>query len=207
MGQFCATSEPRISCCLEVATELSPRGLLCRHVTSDASSPIDPPGADNPCRGQCEKARLSAQPIAWTFLQQKQRAKKSLDPIYASPYIYTVPHTDPFQVIADPTRRRIVETLRDGEHQVGDVVKNLDIHQSGVSRHLRILLDAGFVQMRTDGQRHLYSLRPEPFRQLDGWLSAYRQLWTARLDRFEGALKRKQISKTKRPSPNDSELS
>ncbi len=118
-----------------------------------------------------------------------------------------MPHTDVFQVIADPTRRRIVDSLRGGERQVNDVVEQLDIHQSGVSRHLRILHDAGFVQMRTDGQRHLYSLRAEPFRELDTWLSAYRELWEARLDRFERALAAKQTLKRKKKPTKKPELS
>ena len=116
-------------------------------------------------------------------------------------------HLDVFQVIADPTRRRIVESLRAGEQQVNDVVQQLDIHQSGVSRHLRILHDAGFVQMRTEGQRHLYSLRSEPFQELDGWLSSYRALWEARLDRFERALQAKKRSRAKRDNPRKTELS
>lgn len=98
---------------------------------------------------------------------------------------------DAFQVLADPTRRRIVESLREGERQVGDVVTRLEIHQSGVSRHLRLLLEAGFVQVRPDGQRRLYSLRPEPFRELEAWLAGYRELWEARLDRFGEALEKK----------------
>jgi DNA-binding transcriptional ArsR family regulator len=107
---------------------------------------------------------------------------------------------DVFQVLADPTRRQILALLQREERQVNDVVAELDIHQSGVSRHLRILLDAGFVQMRPDGQRRLYSLRAEPFRELDTWLSAYRQLWTARLDRFDKAVaKRTEKRKDKRP--------
>lgn len=93
-----------------------------------------------------------------------------------------------FQVLADPTRRRIVEALRDGELPVGEVVEQTGIHQSGVSRHLRLLSEAGFVCMRPDGQRRLYALRPEPFRELQGWLSQYEQLWSARLDRFGAAL-------------------
>jgi DNA-binding transcriptional ArsR family regulator len=104
---------------------------------------------------------------------------------------------DAFQVLADPTRRRIVEVLRHGEQQVGDVVEKAGIHQSGVSRHLRILSESGFVSMRPDGQRRLYALRPEPFHELDSWLSQYRQLWEARLDRFGAALERKQRSKRK----------
>jgi DNA-binding transcriptional ArsR family regulator len=101
-------------------------------------------------------------------------------------------HVDVFQALADPTRRRIVEALRDGEQQVGEVVEKAGIHQSGVSRHLRILLQSGFVSMRPDGQRHLYALKPEPFRELHDWLGQYRKLWEARLDRFEAALEKKQ---------------
>ena len=97
-----------------------------------------------------------------------------------------------FQTLSDPTRRRIVEVLRAGEQQVGDVVEKAGIHQSGVSRHLRILSESGFVSMRPDGQRRLYSLRPEPFRELDEWLKGYRDLWEARLDRFGAALENKQ---------------
>jgi len=95
---------------------------------------------------------------------------------------------DAFQALADPTRRRIVETLLAGEQQVADVVAKAGIHQSGVSRHLRILHDCGFVSMRPDGQRRFYALRPAPFRELDGWLTPYRELWEARLDRFGAAL-------------------
>jgi DNA-binding transcriptional ArsR family regulator len=95
---------------------------------------------------------------------------------------------DAFQALADPTRRRIVEVLRDGERQVGDVVERAGIHQSGVSRHLRILYESGFVSMRPDGQRRLYALKPEPFREIDEWLGPYRKLWEARLDRFGSAL-------------------
>jgi DNA-binding transcriptional ArsR family regulator len=98
---------------------------------------------------------------------------------------------DVFQVLADPTRRRIVEALGAGESQVGDVVDKAGVHQSGVSRHLRILSDAGFVSMRPDGQRRLYALRPEPFREMDEWLARYRALWEARLDRFGHALEKK----------------
>jgi DNA-binding transcriptional ArsR family regulator len=98
---------------------------------------------------------------------------------------------DVFQALADPTRRRIVEVLRGGEQQVGDLVERAGVHQSGVSRHLRILHDAGFVSVRPDGQRRLYSLEAGPFRELDDWLGNYRKLWDARLDRFEAALERK----------------
>ena len=100
--------------------------------------------------------------------------------------------TDVFQTLADPTRFRIVEALRGGEQAVNDIVDAVDIHQSGVSRHLRILNEAGFVTVRPDGQRRLYSLRPEPFRELEAWVDRYRRLWEARLDRLGAALGRRQ---------------
>jgi DNA-binding transcriptional ArsR family regulator len=107
---------------------------------------------------------------------------------------------DPFETLADPTRRRIVEALRSGERQVGEIVDQAGIHQSGVSRHLRILHESGFVSVRPDGQRRLYALRPEPFRELDAWLAGYRRLWEARLDRFGAALeeRRKDRGATKK---------
>ena len=104
-----------------------------------------------------------------------------------------------FQTLADPTRFQILEALRNGEQAVNDIVDRVDIHQSGVSRHLRILHDAGFVQMRPDGPKRLYSLRPEPFRDLEVWISRYRALWESRLDRFALELKRRQRA---RPAKN-----
>jgi DNA-binding transcriptional ArsR family regulator len=100
--------------------------------------------------------------------------------------------SDVFQTLGDPTRLRIVEALLGGERAVSDIVDIVEIHQSGVSRHLRILSEAGFVRMRPEGPQRFYSLRPEPFRELDSWLNRYRALWAARLDRFAAALARKQ---------------
>ncbi|MCA9675346.1 MAG: winged helix-turn-helix transcriptional regulator [Kofleriaceae bacterium] len=100
-----------------------------------------------------------------------------------------------FETLADPTRRRIVEALREGEKQVGEIVARAGVHQSGVSRHLRILHEAGFVSARPDGQRRFYALRPEPFRELDTWLAGYRQLWEARLDRFGAALEERRTAR------------
>jgi DNA-binding transcriptional ArsR family regulator len=108
-------------------------------------------------------------------------------------------HIDVFDTLADPMRRRIVDSLRAGERSVNDIVDRVDIHQSGVSRHLRILQEAGFVQVRPDGTRRLYSLRPEPFRELEAWVERYRSLWEARLDRFAVELQRRQKARpTKR---------
>ena len=103
-------------------------------------------------------------------------------------------HLDAFESLADPTRRRIVAALREGERPVGDIVQRAGVHQSGVSRHLRILHEAGFVSVRPDGQRRLYALRPEPFRELEAWLADYRRLWDARLDRFGAALESRRQS-------------
>jgi DNA-binding transcriptional ArsR family regulator len=99
-------------------------------------------------------------------------------------------HIKLFHALADPARLRIVEAMRSGECAVGDIVERMDIQQSGVSRHLRILTEAGIVQMRPDGQRRLYSLRKEAFDQLEAWVDAYRRHWEARLDRFGAALQR-----------------
>src|SRR6202163_1841349 len=79
-----------------------------------------------------------------------------------------------FHALADPARLRIVEAMRSGECAVGDIVGRMDVHQSGVSRHLRILAEAGIVQMRPDGQKRLYSLRKEAFDQLEAWVAGYR---------------------------------
>ncbi|HZV57406.1 MAG TPA: metalloregulator ArsR/SmtB family transcription factor [Sphingobium sp.] len=112
-------------------------------------------------------------------------------------------HIDPFLTLADPTRRRVVEALRAGERQVNDLVATVGIHQSGVSRHLRILSEAGFVAMRPEGTRRLYSLRPEPFREIDAWLGQYRQIWEARLDRFGAALENQQQKRGQKRSLED----
>ena len=96
-----------------------------------------------------------------------------------------------FYALADPARLRIVEAMKSGECAVGDIVERMDIHQSGVSRHLRILAAAGIVHMRPDGQRRLYSLRKEAFDQLEAWVNGYRRHWEMRLDRFGAALERK----------------
>jgi DNA-binding transcriptional ArsR family regulator len=96
-----------------------------------------------------------------------------------------------FEILTDPTRRKIVEELRSGERAVGELVERVDIAQSGVSRHLRILAEAGFVRVRADGQRRLYALQPEPFQAIDTWLDDYRQLWEGRLDRLRLELGRR----------------
>jgi DNA-binding transcriptional ArsR family regulator len=104
-----------------------------------------------------------------------------------------------FHAFADPARLRIIEAMRSGECAVGDIVERMDIHQSGVSRHLRILAEAGIVQMRPEGQKRLYSLRREAFDQLEAWAAGYRRHWEARLDRFGAALERRAAGKAGPP--------
>ena len=98
---------------------------------------------------------------------------------------------DVFQILADPTRRRLVETLRSGERSVGELVEAVDIGQPGVSRQLAILQEARFVVVRPEGRRRVYALRPEPFQELDEWMEGYRAMWAARLDRFAAELRRR----------------
>jgi len=104
---------------------------------------------------------------------------------------------DLFQILADPTRRRLVEALRSGERSVGELVDTVDIGQSGVSRQLAILQDAQFVVVRPEGRRRLYALRPEPFRELDDWMMGYRAMWEARLDRLAAELDRRGRTRAK----------
>jgi DNA-binding transcriptional ArsR family regulator len=98
---------------------------------------------------------------------------------------------DVFQILADPTRRRLVDALRSGERSVSDLVDVVDIGQPGVSRQLAILQDARFVVVRPEGRRRLYALRPERFRELDDWMMGYRGMWEARLNRFAVELDRR----------------
>ena len=93
-------------------------------------------------------------------------------------------------VIAEPTRRRILDVVRDGERSVGELVEAVGMHQPGVSRHLKVLRDAGLVDVRQDAQRRLYRLRPEPLIELDEWLEPYRAEWSNRLDSLERHLER-----------------
>jgi DNA-binding transcriptional ArsR family regulator len=104
---------------------------------------------------------------------------------------------DVFEVLADPTRRRLVEALRAGERSVNELVEVVDIGQPGVSRQLGILEAARFVRVRPDGRRRLYALRPERFRELDEWTRRYRDLWEARLDRLATELDRRRKARAK----------
>jgi DNA-binding transcriptional ArsR family regulator len=90
-----------------------------------------------------------------------------------------------FEVVAEPTRRRILDLLREGARPVGELVRLLGVSQPGVSKHLRVLREAGLVRVQRDAQRRWYELDPEPLAEVDEWLEPYRQLWEERLDRLE----------------------
>src|SRR5437773_4093655 len=94
------------------------------------------------------------------------------------------------EVLAEPQRRRILDLLVAGERPVGALVDELSISQPAVSKHLRVLREAGLVEVRADAQRRLYRVRPEPLLDLDRWLEPYRAMWAARLDDLERHLSR-----------------
>jgi DNA-binding transcriptional ArsR family regulator len=95
-----------------------------------------------------------------------------------------------FEVLAEPHRRHILDLLRGGERSVNELVAGLGLSQPGVSKHLRILREAGLVEVRADAQRRLYTLRPQPLGELHQWLEPYRRLWSGQLDALEQHLDR-----------------
>ena len=90
-----------------------------------------------------------------------------------------------FATLVEPNRRRILDLLRDGHRSVNEIVAALGLSQPAVSKHLRILKEAGLVEVRPDAQRRLYALRPERLSELDDWLTPYRHLWEQHLDALE----------------------
>src|SRR5690242_10563468 len=98
----------------------------------------------------------------------------------------------PFEAVAEPNRRRILDLLRAGERPAGDLVAALSISQPGVSKHLRLLREAGLVTVRAEGQRRLYRLEPSGLADLDAWLTPYRRFWADRLARLDRHLEREQ---------------
>jgi len=107
-----------------------------------------------------------------------------------------VPQRAVLEAISDPTRRRILDAVRRGEQSVTELVEAVGMHQPGVSRHLRVLREAGLVEVRRDAQRRLYRLRAEPLRELDEWLEPYRAELAGRLDSLE-----RHLEHTARPIP------
>ncbi|MFY9803107.1 MAG: metalloregulator ArsR/SmtB family transcription factor [Candidatus Acidiferrales bacterium] len=103
------------------------------------------------------------------------------------------------RALAEPNRFHIVELLRTGPRPVGDLVHRLHLPQPQVSKHLRVLSDAGLVDIRVDAQRRIYALRPAPLQQLDVWLERYRQIWEGNFQRLDTLLDELQSKKKKRP--------
>lgn len=97
-----------------------------------------------------------------------------------------------FDVLADPTRRRILDLLRERPHLVGELTELLEISQPGVSKHLQLMRQVGLVQVRKDAQRRWYELCPEPLAELDAWLDSFRHLWDDRFDRLDDYLQQLQ---------------
>jgi len=115
-----------------------------------------------------------------------------------------------FEIIAEPNRRAILSLLVSSQQSVGEIERQLRMPQPTVSKHLRVLREAGFVESTVDAQRRLYRLNPEPLQELDAWLAQFRRFWSAHVDALERHLdrmhqpaptKRKAREKTSRPKP------
>jgi DNA-binding transcriptional ArsR family regulator len=118
-----------------------------------------------------------------------------LDVIYAQSYTGAM---DIFVAVAEPTRRAILDLLAEGERPAGELVAAFPaLTQPAVSRHLRVLLDVGLVEVRPEAQRRIYALRPERLAELDAWLGRYRRFWAGRLDALERHLDDREVTSSK----------
>ena len=108
-------------------------------------------------------------------------------------YINTM---ESFEIIAEPNRRAILSLLALSEQSVGEIERQLRMSQPTVSKHLRVLRDAGFVESTVDAQRRLYRLKPKPFQEMDTWLAQFRRFWSAHLDALE-----RHLDRMERPTP------
>ena len=107
-----------------------------------------------------------------------------------------------FEIIAEPNRRAILSLLGSSQQSVGEIERRLRMSQPTVSKHLRVLRDAGFVESTVDAQRRLYRLKPEPFQEMDSWLDQFRHFWSAHIDALERHLDRMSESiTTKKKTP------
>ena len=102
------------------------------------------------------------------------------------------------RALAEPSRFHIVELLRDGPRPVGHLVRRLRLRQPQVSKHLRVLSDAGLVDVRVDAQRRIYALRPEPLKELEVWIERYRRIWEGNFQRLDGVLEELKAKEKKR---------
>ena len=106
----------------------------------------------------------------------------------------------PFTVLAEPHRRAILTHLAEGERSVGDLEAALQLSQPSVSKHLRVLRDAGFVEATIDAQRRVYRLRSQPLQEVDAWMAPFRRHWSARVDALERHLDRIEASRARTPA-------
>jgi DNA-binding transcriptional ArsR family regulator len=106
-----------------------------------------------------------------------------------------------FEIIAEPNRRAILSLLVSSQQSVGEIERQLRMPQPTVSKHLRVLRDAGFVESKVDAQRRLYRLRPEPLQELDAWLAPFRRFWSAHVDALERHLDRMERTKEVQSTP------
>ncbi|HRI48598.1 MAG TPA: metalloregulator ArsR/SmtB family transcription factor [Pseudomonadota bacterium] len=102
-----------------------------------------------------------------------------------------------FTIIAEPNRRAILSLLASSERSVGEIERRLQMPQTSVSKHLRVLREAGFVESRVEAQRRVYRLRPEPLKEVDAWLAPFRHFWSAHVDALELHLDRMEQSQKK----------
>jgi DNA-binding transcriptional ArsR family regulator len=126
----------------------------------------------------------------------------ALTSIFRAKYIKRVDSV--FEIIADPNRRAILSLLLSSRQSVGEIERQLRMPQPMVSKHLRVLRDAGFVEFAVDAQRRLYGLKPEPLRELDAWLSPFRRFWSAHVDALERHLDRLGQSTPDKSTPDKS---
>jgi DNA-binding transcriptional ArsR family regulator len=105
------------------------------------------------------------------------------------------------RALAEPHRLHIVEFLRGGPRPVGQLVRRLRLRQPQVSKHLRVLSDAGLVDVRVDAQRRIYALRPAPLQELEAWLERYRQLWEGNFQRLDSLLEEMKADERKTAQP------
>jgi DNA-binding transcriptional ArsR family regulator len=135
----------------------------------------------------------------WKAASKKFAFKYSLTSIYSSKYIKDVESA--FEIIAEPNRRAILSLLVSSQQSVGEIERQLRMTQPTVSKHLRVLREAGFVESTVDAQRRLYRLKPEPFEELDAWLARFRRFWSAHVDALERHLDRMDRSTPTRSIP------
>jgi DNA-binding transcriptional ArsR family regulator len=117
---------------------------------------------------------------------------------YTRQSIFDLAMLDTLRALADPNRFQIVELLRDGPRPVGEMVHCLGLRQPQVSKHLRVLSEAGLVDVRVDAQRRIYTLRPAPLQELEVWLARYRRLWEDNFQRLDALLDDLKNKETKR---------